>query len=82
MVIDCDTCVMRDIACDDCVVSVLLGMPSGGAVLEEEEHLALAVLAGGGLVPPLRLVREEDADPVPAPALPVPPSTRRRRAAG
>ena len=77
MVIDCDTCVMRDIACDDCVVSVLLGMPAHGAVLEEEEHLALAVLAGGGLVPPLRLVQ---ADPEGAEEVVPPPSRARRRA--
>ena len=25
MLIDCDTCEVRDVACDDCVVSVLLG---------------------------------------------------------
>lgn len=78
MVIDCDTCVMRDIACDDCVVSVLLGMPATGAVLDEEEHLALAVLAGGGLVPPLRLVA---ADPVEGGEA-APPRTRARRKAG
>ncbi|MCD2196498.1 hypothetical protein LQ327_24290 [Actinomycetospora endophytica] len=27
MIIDCDTCVVRHQACDDCVVGVLLGMP-------------------------------------------------------
>jgi hypothetical protein len=27
VLIDCDTCEARDIACDDCVVSVLLGTP-------------------------------------------------------
>jgi hypothetical protein len=27
VLIDCDTCEVRDIACDDCVVSVLLGTP-------------------------------------------------------
>lgn len=27
MLIDCDTCQARDIACDDCVVTVLLGTP-------------------------------------------------------
>ena len=25
MLIDCDTCEVRDVACDDCVVTVLLG---------------------------------------------------------
>ena len=28
MLIDCDTCTVRDIACDDCVVGVLLGTPT------------------------------------------------------
>ena len=27
MIIDCDSCEMRNIACDDCVVSVLLAAP-------------------------------------------------------
>jgi hypothetical protein len=56
MIIDCDLCTMRDIACTDCVVSVLLGPP--GAVqdgFDAEEVAALGVLADSGLVPPLRL---------------------------
>ncbi|MFM2438297.1 MAG: hypothetical protein RLZ55_1116 [Actinomycetota bacterium] len=51
--IDCDTCEVRDIACGDCVVSVLIGAP---AQWDEEERRALSVLADSGLVPPLRLV--------------------------
>lgn len=27
MIIDCDSCVVRDVACHDCVVGVLLGTP-------------------------------------------------------
>jgi hypothetical protein len=56
MIIDCDRCTMRDIACADCVVSVLLA-PPGTALsgFDEEERTALAVLAGSGLLPPLRL---------------------------
>ena len=53
MVIDCDGCVMRDIACGDCVVTFLLGPAQA---LGSEEHTALAVLADGGLVPPLRML--------------------------
>ncbi|MCL2543681.1 MAG: hypothetical protein FWE71_14660 [Nocardioidaceae bacterium] len=53
--IDCDTCVVRGLACHDCVVTVLLGPPPELTIGEEEMH-ALDVLAGGGLVPPLRLV--------------------------
>jgi hypothetical protein len=54
MIIDCDRCEMRDIACDDCVVTVLLGEPVGEE-LEGETATALRVLADGGLVPPLRM---------------------------
>lgn len=53
--VDCDECLMRYVACGDCVVTVLLG-PPGGLSFDAEEARALAVLADGGLVPPLRLV--------------------------
>ena len=56
MLIDCDTCEVRGLACGDCVVTVLLGAPPAGVVLDAEERRALDVLAGSGLVPPLRLV--------------------------
>ena len=61
--IDCDTCVVRGLACHDCVVSVLLGPPRE-LTFDEEERRALDALAAGGLVPPLRLV-----DPVPSPVI-------------
>ena len=54
--IDCDTCLVRGLACHDCVVSVLLGPPPEIEIDADEER-ALAVLADSGLVPPLRLVR-------------------------
>jgi hypothetical protein len=54
--IDCDTCVVRGLACHDCVVTVLLGPPPE-LTFDDEEQRALDVLARGGLVPPLRLVR-------------------------
>jgi hypothetical protein len=60
--IDCDSCVVRGLACHDCVVTVLLGPPPE-LTLDDEERAALAVLAQGGLVPPLRLV-EPVASPV------------------
>jgi hypothetical protein len=60
MLIECDTCAVRGHACHDCVVSVLLGAPAAGsgdgAALDGAEQAALAVLAGSGLVPPLRLL--------------------------
>lgn len=61
MLIDCDTCQVRDLACGDCVVTVLLGSPR--VDLDGEEQAAIAVLASSGLVPPLRLV--SGPDPVP-----------------
>ena len=63
MLIDCETCEVRGDACSDCVVTVLLGGPPEGvrqgAELDADEARALEVLAGSGLVPPLRLVRRD-----------------------
>jgi hypothetical protein len=47
---------MRNIACDDCVVSALLAAPLTGE-LDDDEADALQVLADGGLIPPLRMRR-------------------------
>jgi hypothetical protein len=57
--IDCDSCLVRGLACHDCVVTVLLGPPPE-LTFEEEERRALYALAAGGLVPPLRLVEPID----------------------
>lgn len=56
MLIDCDDCAMRDLACGDCVVTVLLDMPGESVEVDESERRALDVLADSGLVPRLRLV--------------------------
>jgi hypothetical protein len=56
MLIDCDTCAARDIACGDCVVAVLLGPRTRGLELDSAEQSALDAFASGGLLPPLRLV--------------------------
>jgi hypothetical protein len=60
MLIDCDTCAVRGPACGDCVVTVLLGatpaVAGDGVELDGAERAAIAVLAGSGLVPPLRLL--------------------------
>ena len=53
--IDCDSCLVRGLACHDCVVTVLLGPPPE-LRLDAEGLRALDTLAAGGLVPPLRLV--------------------------
>ena len=77
MLIDCDACAVRGPACGDCVVSVLLAGPAvhvhdgeppgaqdapGTPELDAAERAAIAVLAGCGLVPPLRLVPFEAPD--------------------
>ena len=51
--IDCDDCAVRGPGCQDCVVSVLLGVPE---TLHMDERRALEVLAEVGLAPKLRLV--------------------------
>lgn len=51
--IDCDDCAVRGPGCQDCVVSVLLGVPE---TLLDDERQALEVLADVGLAPRLRLV--------------------------
>ena len=63
MVIDCGTCEVAGLACQDCVVSVLLGVPDVPLKAEvSDDHVgALAVLAESGLVPPLRLISSQKA---------------------
>lgn len=51
--IDCDDCAVRGHGCQDCVISVLLGVPDS---LLADERRALEVLADAGLAPRLRLV--------------------------
>jgi hypothetical protein len=57
--IDCDGCTARGLACGDCVVTVLLGAPPDGVELDEAERRAIAALADGGLIPPLRLATDK-----------------------
>ena len=61
MLIDCDSCAMREIACSDCVVTMLLDGPvhvdgSGQTDFDDDEWRAVDVLAEAGLIAPLRLV--------------------------
>lgn len=56
MVIDCDGCTVRGLACGDCVVSVVLGAPPAGVDLDDDVRQALRVLADEGLVPRLRVL--------------------------
>jgi hypothetical protein len=56
--VDCDTCAVRGLACEDCVISVLLGPPPN-VELDPFERRAIDLLAGAGLVPRLRLIPAE-----------------------
>ncbi|WP_430869066.1 hypothetical protein [Demequina aurantiaca] len=66
MIIDCDTCEVRDKACGDCVVSFLTIPVRAGAsapsdtrrlVMDADQEAAVEALVAGGLVPPLRLLQ-------------------------
>jgi hypothetical protein len=62
VIIDCDSCAVRGLACHDCVVTVLLGPPPETG-FDDEERRALDVLATSGLVPKLRMVESVDGPP-------------------
>lgn len=52
--VDCGRCVLRGIACSDCVIGVLVDAP-GPVEWDETEWRAVETLAEAGLVPRLRL---------------------------
>lgn len=55
--VDCGSCRARGPACSDCVITALLGPIEAEVELGTDEVGALAALAGGGLIAPLRLIR-------------------------
>ena len=59
MVIDCEECVMNGTsACEDCMVTFLVGRDRGEAVVfDADEERDLRLLQREGLVPKLRLVK-------------------------
>jgi len=63
MIIDCDSCIMRDIACKDCVVSVLISAPNNEShepsELGLEEARVIDLLSSRGMIPPLRYAQNE-----------------------
>ncbi|MQA09429.1 MAG: hypothetical protein GEU98_12930 [Pseudonocardiaceae bacterium] len=61
VIVDCDRCEVRGDACQDCVISVLLGAPSN-VEFDAGERRAIDALAGAGMVPRLRLV-SPDTEP-------------------
>ncbi|CAB4529686.1 unannotated protein [freshwater metagenome] len=51
---------MKNLACGECVISVLLEITSEGALVQdisENQVQAISVLAENGLVPPLRFAQ-------------------------
>jgi hypothetical protein len=54
MIIDCDSCSLRDLACKDCVVSFFLNKPEDSVDLSNQTANALELLSSRGIVPPLR----------------------------
>jgi hypothetical protein len=60
VLIDCETCVARDLACRDCVVTFLLDRPPIPVELDDDEQAAIGSLVRVGLVPPLRLAAATD----------------------
>ncbi len=56
LIIDCESCVLQATeACDDCVVSFLLGRePDDAVVIDADEARAMRMLERAGLVPTLR----------------------------
>jgi hypothetical protein len=63
--IDCDQCAVRGLACSDCIVSALLGVPDDELTFDDAEQAAIGALAASGLVPPLRLVPKPTSTPDP-----------------
>jgi hypothetical protein len=62
VIIDCNTCELQaTMACDECIVPVLLNQMSGPFDLSDEEAEALDNLADAGLVTPLRLISGGEA---------------------
>ncbi|HUC05104.1 MAG TPA: hypothetical protein VL961_06880 [Acidimicrobiales bacterium] len=56
LIIDCDCCTLQGTdACDDCVVSFLLGRePDDAVVIDADEVRAMRMLEKAGLAPTLR----------------------------
>ncbi len=59
MVIDCETCPVREVRCDDCLVTALRGLPvislgAGEMPLDAAERRAVDALVGAGMVHPDR----------------------------
>lgn len=54
MIIDCDSCSLRDLACKDCVVTFFLNKAEDSLDLSNQTTEAIQLLSSRGIVPPLR----------------------------
>lgn len=52
MIIDCKTCPVRDLHCDDCMVTALLAPHTADVPLDPAERAAVTLFVGSGLVSP------------------------------
>jgi hypothetical protein len=50
MIIDCDGCAVRGMACGDCVIGVLLGAPAPAAPADHDPEAASDVPSGAPIV--------------------------------
>lgn len=50
--IDCDTCPVKGLHCDECVMTAFLAIESGELPLDAVERRAVSVFAGAGLITP------------------------------
>ncbi len=64
MLLDCEACPGRGVACDGCVVSVMLDPTPH---LPREVVVAIDVLRDSGLIGPVHLALVPEAAPAPAP---------------
>lgn len=55
VIVDCDTCPVRGIRCDGCVVTALTAPATADLPLDRREQRAVAALVGAGLVAPDRV---------------------------
>jgi hypothetical protein len=58
MIIDCDTCIKKDIECSECVVSFFIGAPKK-AEISPQVHCAITLLASREISKELRFEPSE-----------------------
>ncbi len=50
MIIDCSSCPVRELHCDDCMVPALLALPTADLPLDAAERAAVTAFVSAGLV--------------------------------